>query len=867
MNFIFELVMLLVPFGLSAQAVVDKTAATRAVEVLSVNDSVPSKTTVPQSDKAAEDSIFKTIGLEGVVITAPVRETYMRGDTTVINAEAIKTPEGAYLEDLVKRIPGLVYDSRQKTLTYNGRPINEINVNGKQFLGGDKKMALENLPAEIIGKIKVYDKRSELEKITKVRSGAENYVLDLQTKRQFNGSLIAFAEAGRGNHGKKNYSASANIFKENGESFSLMAGTGNRSMTTDYPKNKMENLSVNLYKNIAKDFSVYGNVMFNNTVSGNETSSYNEQYLTTGNQYLYSAGNSSSNNRNLNANIGAQWKLNDRLFININGNLGHSSGSSDNDNRQSTYTANPGLSASAPFAGGAADTVPHSIRLNDTRMNGTSKNDNDMFGLSADITKVLNDHGTSISMTAQVNSNKSSSRAFNLSETTYYKLQNALGGDSVMNRSQFINSPSTDRSASFGLMFTQPLFKGLTAQLSYRYSMSRQNSDRSTYDLAPFGNGTDAGVPGDLPDGYERGYVDSLSNHSQSRTNAHEFALNLNYADSRWNVGAGLTVRPEHRTLDQKTGLMQADTVRNSMNLMPTLSVTWTRNQTSIDFRYSGSTQQPSLSDLLSLTDNSDPLNITRGNPALKASYTQNFQVSARNFDVGFSGDASFTNTYNSQTQAVIYNMKTGGRETYPVNISGNWNARASLNYMKRFLKHFSMSAGMSADFSQSVGLVNEGQHEQPDRSETGNTSYNGNLHLGYNPQWGGFDLSGNWRYNHSSNKLRNTDDYTRDYNFRLDAYAELPVGLQLRSDASYSFRNGTNINPGDDDQVLWNMSLTWRFLKKRSGELTFSWTDILSDKKSFYRNVTSSGLNETHSRQIGGYVMLSFRYRFNKQL
>lgn len=143
-----------------------------------------------------EDSIFKTLNLGEVVVTAAMKEVEMKGDTTVINANAFQTPEGAYLEELLKRVPGLEYEKQNKTITYNGLPIHEINVNGESFFGGNSTLALENLPAKLVSKIKVYDKRSELEKITKVRKGGENYVLDLQTKREFNGTLITSAGIG-----------------------------------------------------------------------------------------------------------------------------------------------------------------------------------------------------------------------------------------------------------------------------------------------------------------------------------------------------------------------------------------------------------------------------------------------------------------------------------------------------------------------------------------------------------------------------------------------------------------------------------------------------------------------------------------------
>ena len=194
--------------------------------------------TVRGSRTSKQDSIFKTLNLDEVVVTAAIKEVEMKGDTTVINANAFKTPEGAYLEELLKRVPGLEYDKQDKTITYNGLPIHEINVNGESFFGGNSTLALENLPAKLVSKIKVYDKRSELEKITKVRKGGENYVLDLQTKREFNGTLITSAGIGRGNNEKKEAELISNLFRQTGDNISVIARSGNRYMTSRYPDNR-----------------------------------------------------------------------------------------------------------------------------------------------------------------------------------------------------------------------------------------------------------------------------------------------------------------------------------------------------------------------------------------------------------------------------------------------------------------------------------------------------------------------------------------------------------------------------------------------------------------------------------------------------
>lgn len=814
-------------------------------------------------------NIVLTEGLElsEVVVTAPIKEVELVGDTTVINADAYRIPEGSNLEELVKKIPGLEYDRQNKTLVYNGLPIAEINVNGEAFFAGNHALALENLPADLVSRIKVYDKRSEMEKFMGIKTGEENYVLDLQTKKEFNGTLMTSVAAGKGNNKKKEAELISNFFKTGGENLSVIAKSGNRNMTSANKDNRQDNVAVNFLKKFGKKIHLNGNVMYSNAINGNEGTSYYEQYLKTGNRYRYATSDRHNTNRMASTMLSMKWNIDKMTLLNLSGSFSAMKGTNGSDSRQATYNENPELDITAPFNGEENGQTENDIRVNGIRMNSRSTSANRQYFLNADLTRRLNEKGSSLGLTMQYSEGRGKNEAFSVSSTTYYQLQDEWGNDSVLYHNQYYDSPNRNRKFSLGLILTQPLHKSLRAQLSYKFRRENQNNDRNTYDLSRFFDGTDDEPLYTLPEGYEAAYTDSLSNRSRSHTTAHEVALHLNYTDRTWEINAGLSVVPERQSLDQKTGRMQADTLRTSVNYYPAVTVLWHKKKTRVQLSYEGDTKQPGLTELLTLTDNSDPLNITRGNPSLRPSYNQRVRLEARDTKIGLNGDMTWANTVNSVTRAVTYNTQTGGIESYPVNVNGNWNARATVRYQKRIKRRFSVTARTGASFSQNVSLINEGQQEMPERSTTHNTTLNANLRFGYQPQWGGFDLTGDWRFRHSTNLLRETGDYTRDYRLGVNAYADLPGGIQLRSDVDYSFRNGTNITPGEDDQVVWNASLSWRFLKQKKAELSFYWADILSQKKNFTRSVSSSGLSERHTQQIGSWFMLSFKYRFNKQL
>ena len=290
--------------------------------------------------------------------------------------------------------------------------------------------------------------------------------------------------------------------------------------------------------------------------------------------------------------------------------------------------------------------------------------------------------------------------------------------------------------------------------------------------------------------------------------------------------------------------------------------MSWRKKEMRVSLNYNGNTRQPSLSDLMPLTDNSNPLYITRGNPDLKQMFSHNIRLNFQNSPKGISANLGGQVEQNSVTQVMIYDVQTGGRETYPVNINGNWNLSGGASWWKRF-GHFSLRLDMSGNHSNRVGMINEDKSLQPEKSTTRDTGLNCEAQASYQPSWGGIDLSTSWNYQYSLNSLNDNDTYTRYYNFGLNGYVDFPFGLQLRTDATYNLRSGTNIQKGEDDEILWNAGATWRFLKKKEAELSAYWADILGKKKSYGRMATSDGFYEYRTQEIKGYFIVTFKYNF----
>ena len=137
-----------------------------------------------------------SIELTQAVVTAELKEMEMKDDTLIFNADAFKVPEGSVLEDLIKKLPGVTIEDG--TIKVNGKTVRRILVGGKEFFGNDQNMSMKNLPAEIVDKVKTYDRQSDFSRITGIDDGEEETVLDLTIKKGFQQGWFGNLDAGYG---------------------------------------------------------------------------------------------------------------------------------------------------------------------------------------------------------------------------------------------------------------------------------------------------------------------------------------------------------------------------------------------------------------------------------------------------------------------------------------------------------------------------------------------------------------------------------------------------------------------------------------------------------------------------------------------
>ena len=799
--------------------------------------------------------------LSEVVVTAPLKAVEQKGDTTVYNVAAYPTPEGSYLEALVRRIPGLSYDPKTHEMKFNGYPIQEITVNGKDFFKGNKDVVLDNLPVKFISQLKVYDKPTEQEEKTGMKSNEKNYVLDLKTKREFNGSLLTYAEAGYGTHKRRDLNGRMMRFKESGDNFMVNARSTNHNFTSADEDNILNSVNLSASKKVKEGLDVSGNVNYSYNRNGSQSGTYNEQYLSNGNQYALAESDQWGKNRNVNGHLNVNWEINKRtsLIFSASGRYSHSRNQSES--RTATFNARPEADTKNPFA--HIGDVDKATWINDNRQQSLSQDNNMDYDLRLEVVQKIGEKDDFLSFDLNHGYRKGTQHGYTLSSIDYYQLQNAAGGDSLYYQNQYRRTPQSSMNDEAHIAYTHAFNKKNRLQLSYGLEREYEKLDGATYDLSPFE--ADQPALGVLPEGYGEGEIDSLRTRSHSRTLRHNVSLNYNYTSETWGVVASVGMSPQRRSIEQATGEHRADTVARSIEWRSQLSLSYQQEGSYFVLSYNGNTSQPGLEDMVSPTDYSSPLYIRRSNPHLRPSYRHSVYAVFSNFQEGISTSLSWNQTFNSVTRATLYNKETGGRETMPVNINGNWNLMGNGSYDKR-VKQFHFMLRASGGYNRNVSLINEDASQNVNRrSVTGATSLSSNIRLAYLPAWGNIDLTGEWSFYQSKNSLQGRNTYTRNYTCGVESSVNLPLHFTVSTDADYTFRSGTGMSGSEDNELLWNLKVSWKFLKEKRGELSVYWADILSQRKSFTRYASATAFSERYEEQLRGYVLFSFAYRFER--
>ena len=830
------------------------------------------------------------IMLKGAVVTAMAQKVTLKEDTFVYNSAAYRTPEGSVVEELVKRLPGAEV-SDDGTIKINGKEVKKILVDGKEFMTGDTKTALKNLPTSIIDKIKAYDEKSDLSKVTGIDDGEEQTVLDFNVKKGMNKGLMSNIDLGIGNKDRYSARGMGGYFNSNNRFmlFGNANNTSDRGFGGGGPRrgfgggnglNASKMLAANYNYEEKNKFKFNTSLRWNHSDGDVWSRRSSENFMGSSSSFSNSLNQNFSRSDSWNGNIRLEWMPDTMTNILFRPSISWTTNDSRSTGISASYNQDPYQYTEDPLSDEGIekmDEVDAVINRQKSVSLSNSKNNN-ISGM-LQLNRKLNNKGRNVTLRMDAKYTDKDSKSISLQNAHLYLVQNEAGLDSTYQTNRYNLTPSKDYSYSAQATYSEPLWKATFLQFSYKFTYSYSKSDRSTYDFSKYsfdGINPEYGAwdnyLGRLDGGLGDYRDDKLSRYSEYRNYTHDIQVMMRFVRQKYNLNFGVMIQPQRSKFIQDYQGKYVDTVRTVTNVSPTLDFRYRFSKMSnLRVNYRGTTSQPSISQLLDITDNSDPLNISKGNPGLKPSFTQNFRLFYNNFvqnhNKGVMTYINFSTTSNSISNKVTYDETTGGRISRPENINGNWNV------MGAFMFNCSIdSAGVwnintdtNLGYNHYVSYLSLDKSQDSQKNTTQNTTWNGRLSLSYRNDWLELSLDGTLAYNHAKNKLQpNSNLDTWQFSYGPSMTLTAPWGTSLNTSLSCSSRRGYSDASMNTDEFVWNAQLSQGLLKGKPLTVMFQFYDLLHQQSTFSRAISSVSRTDTEYNAINSYAMLHVVYRMN---
>lgn len=793
------------------------------------------------------------IELGEAVVIGKAPEVTVRNDTVEYNADSYKVTEGSVLEDLLKKMPGVEVDSEGK-ITVNGKEVKKVMVDGKEFFSDDPKVASKNLPAKMIDKLQVLDKKSDMAQMTGFDDGEEETVINLTVKPGMKQGWFGNAYGGYGSKDRYEGNAMVNRFVNN-DQITFMGGANNTNNMgfSDLASTMFSGMgggggrrggfgagsgitsSGNAGLNFSKEFkpdklTLGGNTRYSHS-DNDARSKSDRQNILPGDSSSYD--NSEAMSRTKSDNFGVDFRLEwkpdtmTQLIFRPSFSFSHSM----NDNFSDATTLD-----------NERDTVNTNKSSNYSESNGYNLN------ASIDFSRKLNNKGRVFSATLSGGNSDSYSDGMNRSDIVYFNQTDALKNSIIDQRSRYDNKGFNYRAY---VSWVEPIGHNNFIQATYSISQRKQEALKNVY------NQDADGIYNVLDSAYSQSYRNNFISQRAS--------LSFKSQRAKFNYTIGLNLDPSYSSSENFVGDTTLSKItRKVVNLSPMAQFNYMFDKrTNLRIMYNGRTSQPSMTQLQPVADISDPTNITIGNPDLNPRYTNNVFIRFQQFTPekqrAFMIMANGSYIINDIVSYTSYNQETGVKTTTYKNVNGNYsgNIRMMLNTPLKN-KKFSINSMTMASFANSNGYINEEKNTNRNLilSERGGIDFRSSyLDLGVN---------GNIRYNATSNSLQKENNQNT-FNYGAGGYTTiyLPLNFKIESDVNWS----TNSGYGDgfkQNEVLWNASASKSFLKNNQGTLRFKIYDILQQRSNISRSITASYIQDSEYNTLGSYFMVHFIYRFS---
>ena len=779
----------------------------------------------------------------------------VKEDTVEFNADSYRTAPNAVVEDLLKRLPGVEVGS-DGSITANGQTVKKILVDGKEFFSDDPTVASRNLPVEMVDRLQVVNRKSDLARLTGVDDGEDETVINLTVKKGMQNGWFGNVEAGYGTDDR--YKASFNINRFwNGNQITFIGGANNvndlgftdgssgrfRNFGGDRGITSSQAFGINFNVGREEIIRFGGNVMYSRS-DRNTLQRSDRQYLfpdsTSFNNSVKSARDMGNNVR---ADFRIQWKPDSVNTFDFQPYMSY--------NHANSWSLDSVLTSA-----GDARRSPVTQSLNRQGSHGDSWE----FG-----GRLIYNHqfrqrpGRALSLFVNYRFSNVRENSTNFSWNKFFMMN-----DSVDIYDQFADNHTWTNSISSRVSWTEPLgapSNGNFLTLAYRFQYRWSDADKLTYEH-----------PVTFPEGWDGPFIidpelifsETLSNRFRNDYMNQDIRVGFKHVDKKSSIDVGVSAVPSMTKSDNLINSDKNIPERWVWNYAPFLRYRWKPSKSqSLNLDYMGRSSEPSIAQLQPVEDVSDPLNIVKGNPNLAPSFTHNVRLRYQNFNAEAQRsimtmvDARVVQ--NSIVSNTRFDSQTGGRYTTYENVNGVWNIRAMNMISFPFSnKMWTFNNYLMAFYSNAVGF-NNGL-----RNRSGSFMANESFGIAFRPEYLEFELRPRYSLQTVTNSLPNTAGNTvHTYGGSFYATYNMPIGIVLSTDLNFNATRGY-ASGYDENKWMWNASVTYQFLRGRQASVAVKAYDLLRQNSNISRNITANYINDQSINTLGRYFMVSFAYKFN---
>ena len=852
----------------------------------------------------------REVVLDEVVVTASKVKFYMDGDTLTYNADAFELPEGSMLNALIKKLPGVEL-KKGGEITVNGKRVDVLMLNGKDFFNSDRELILDNLPSYMVTKVQSYHRVPDKYKNTPRAEHVEKEsVLNIRLKREYAKSWVSNVGVGAGSESRKLGRLFGLRFTDKSR-LSIFGNTNNlnddrkpgeqgdwtplqqsQGLMTLYDLG-IEGKYENEKDGLTMGYNGSGRLKY--TDSENDSHSVNESFLESGNTYGRSVNNSFGKNLDLSMN-NSLYLLSQRSFMglkNINVNFQNEIKYQDR--------SNGAQGASATFLEDIGERLGEN--WTDSILNPNAGSLLRKYAITRNLTHSKGDGHT---MTSQTWSSLHASPKYNDRididlnwEHNYNEEKNdnfdhylleypQKGSEQDDRRNRYDATKSTKQEFSIegllGCRLGKERYHSIYAGMKYQHTSLKNN--RSLYLLNRL---TDFdGELGTLPSMERMEEAMDRDNSKWRKNNEDIITPKFQYQYDKWFKNGVFLVFMSRFGFSNTNNRLhyisnQTDTtITDNKWAWETNMIFMLQNyEKGMNFRiaYFSSKNIAPLEQKLQLIDNSNPLYITLGNPDLKDMrfHTISSYYANRWGKTLFNTSMNMSVTQNAIAMGTVYNRTTGKTTAKPENVNGNWNIdfnsevdfplvksdkwRLKVKPSYKYMHNVDLNGSINGDGYNTAEIV------KATRSVVNTHNIGNGLRL----TWRASDkmetsLKGDITYRHSTGNRENfVPINVTDFNYGLATQIELPWNMQLATDLTMYQRRGYSSSDMNTDELLWNARLTKRFFKGNL-LLQFDALDILGKLSNARHYVNAQGMTQTFYNVIPRYCMVRLTWRFNKK-